>query len=835
MSTGTLTAHYISSAFRNIAKSPLLSLLNVVTLALGLFCFATIYAVVLYWSNSESNFSDADRIYAITTDVTTLGETTNTGVVPKTGEQYAKYLVSDFPELEIVARASTPVDSLVSTGNRSIRVDRVIVDPEFLSLFDFEFESGDPRSALAQPESVVLTRTASQAVFGPEDPIGRPLLLDNHYPVTVTGMIEDVSKPSHLAGSRASPMRFGMLASWDLKEKMYGIPGDTYPEWWIGGNWWTTYVRFPETPSASELASFQARISDFANNHMPPEQQSIADIRVSAIPIRDITLASLSATLLGQSSSAVSVHEILIGAAIVVLLVACVNYANLATARATGYAREVGIRKALGADRRQIASQFMIEAGVFAVIAFALAMALLPFVFRAIQSATGITLSSALLISGPVSIVLVLTVLGATAIAGAYPSFLLSRIRTIEVLRLSHVRLGSRILSKLLIGMQYAVASFLLIVFLIFFAQTNKLEREALHRVGDEVIVIENWFEEARVPFGVLKTELESLAGVLGVTAVDSLPWVPDPSSMIFGRLPETNSADVVSANQNTVELGFFATMGIPIVAGRVFDSEYGDEPFTGAVDPSKPINIVVDVAFAEQMGFRSPGAAVNQIVYYPNYAMQLFGETAQPMHIIGVVENYTLQIAGHGANCSYYLLGEDLSYPIVRIDANSGLESIDGTWKTLLPDRPISRWHITDLFHASYAPYANANLLFFCIFAIALLISIFSQVGMATLVANRRMHEIGVRKTQGATSNQILRQLLREFVLPVILSSVAAWPFAYAAAQKYLQIFVNRIEITIAPFLIGLSIVVAIALAAVSVQAFHASRVSPAQILRTE
>jgi putative ABC transport system permease protein len=305
----------------------------------------------------------------------------------------------------------------------------------------------------------------------------------------------------------------------------------------------------------------------------------------------------------------------------------------------------------------------------------------------------------------------------------------------------------------------------------------------------------------------------------------------------LLARTPE-EGAPFQTSFQNSVEYDFFSTLDIPVIAGRVFDRAHNDLPpqDLGPQAPPTTINIVIDRILATQLGFASPEAAVDQVVWTPAIVA---GDRPQPYNIIGVVESRPLFLRGLGATSNIYNLGSNAQNIIVRLaadDIGGGVAAAEAMWRRIVPQQTFSRQFMDDMFNASYQQYARVSQALTWLAGFAFAISVIGLFGMAVQTASRRIHEIGVRKSVGARTGQIVAMLLRDFSRPVVIANLLVWVPAFYVLQKYyLSVFIQRITLTPVPFVLSLAIVVLIACAAVGSQALRASRANPARVLRFE
>jgi putative ABC transport system permease protein len=523
-----------------------------------------------------------------------------------------------------------------------------------------------------------------------------------------------------------------------------------------------------------------------------------------------------------------------------------VNYANLATARAARRTREIGLRKALGAERAQVALQSLVEAGVLTVIAVVVAFTIVQVSMPLLRVLIGVDLSATLYEGAGFWAFLAAVIAVVTLAAGAYPALALARVRPVIALRASRAQLGSKWLSTLMIGGQFAVASFLLIVVTITALQNEHLKRTGLASASDPLVLIENPSSITKVDPATLRAELARIPQVRGVTEIGAPPWV-NLSGTLLSTTPDENAPSKLVTVQE-VGFDFFSVFDIGLVAGRVFSRDYGDdahvEPDDGAAsateakaDASKPapapMPIVVDRAFVEQFGLGSPEGAVDRLVYVPGK------NPAVAKRIVGVVEAHKFTFMNAmKANGTYYWLRPRIDYEVVRVsrdDVARGLEGIDRAWRRLAPSVAISRRFLDDYFNDVYEGYLRMSQVLTALALLAFAISLTGLFGMASLIAARRMREVGVRKVHGASGTRMVAMLLASFSKPVLIANVIVWPVAYIAARTYLDEFQAPIAVTPLPFVLSLAITLAVAWLAVGSQTLRAARARPAEVLRYE
>jgi putative ABC transport system permease protein len=839
-----MLAHYVATALRSVRATPFPSAVNVVTLAVGLVCFVTAYAAGMFWSSAEQQFRNVRDLYALT--ITIKSRDTGTGIRNGTTapDVAAEALKSDFPAITKIARAVT-IDrqTMVAYGANSLRLFGVAVDPEFLEMFNLPFVAGDARSALASPRSAVLTRDAAARLFGSADPIGKTIVIGNKLDTTVTGVIDAIPEPSQFGRSANAQLPFDLLASRDVFDAVrtnpFGLPtGASMPPgagWFMLGTF--TYLYLPPAGGLS-AESLARQLADFGARHVPTQMLRNQEMTFGLEPVGN--MLGGTGDFYGTGLSFASVLFVL---GSLVLAVACVNYANLATARASRRVREIGVRKALGASPGQIAVQSLFEAAVLTVGALVVALAAFALAQPLVKDLLGADLGTTFFRRLDVWPALGALVLAVTLAAGAYPALVLSHVRPVSAIAVGQARLGSALFSTVLVGAQFAIATFLLITLTVISLQNTAMRRTALSMIPDPLVVIDNPISLTNVSVDTLRSRLSALPQVRGITETLTTPW----ESLLITSV--TASPDPTSPQHSPIvrQVGFdfFDVFSVPLIAGRLFDRDHAEDiqPPAGArSQDALPQNIVVDRSLVEALGLGTPQDAVNKLIYRPPppVALAAAPPPQPPMRIIGVVEDRTFSFykTPTSVQGAMYVLQANLQTTIARVaaaDLDAGLAGIDGVWKQLAPNVAINRRFIDEIFERAYASYTRMNHLFGTLSVMAFAICIAGLFGMAIFVAGRRRREIGVRKTLGGTTAQMVALLLTGFSRPVLVANVVAWPAGYFAARYYLNQFSGSISLTPWPFVLSVVITLAIACLAVLGQTLRAARATPAEVLRNE
>ncbi|HEX5048459.1 MAG TPA: FtsX-like permease family protein [Gammaproteobacteria bacterium] len=845
--------HYVAVALRNVRGAPFTSAVNLLTLAVGLVCFVTAYAFVTFWDSAEQHFPKAGDIYVLTLTIKPreggvgFGGVNNATRAPDVA---AEFLRSDYPAISKIARlVQMDRQTMVAAGDRAERLASVAVDAEFLDMFDLPFVAGDRSSAFASPRSVVITRDAANRMFGAENPIGKTLLVGNSVDATVTGVIDAIPEPSHL-GRSATGLAVDMFASRDVYDALRASPAlPSNFGWFQIGT--IVYLYLPPSGGLSPDV-LRSQLGDFVARHVPAQQLQTNEYRFGLEPVGSLLTGTGDFFDTGLTYAAVL---LLLGG--LVLGVACVNYANLATARAARRVREIGVRKALGASPGQIAVQSFAEAGAFAFAALLVALVVFMAAQPLVKRLLGAELDSTFFTSLSMWPALAALLVAVTLVAGAYPAFVLSRVRPVSAITVGQARLGSPLFSTLLVGTQFGVASFLLIALTVISMQNAEMRRTALAAIDDPLVLIANPARQTKVAATTLRERLGNVPQVRGVTEVQFAPWEGLMMTPVAGDSQDpTRAGRPVTTRQ--VGFDFFNVFSVPILAGRVFDRDHAEDAqgmgppgFPGSqlggaqpsAEPPPPTNIVVDRAFVAAFGLGTPEEAVDKLVYRPaptNLPPGVTPRPQPPLRIIGVVEERSFSFFKLPANSAgaIYQLSSNLDMTVARVasaDIAGGLKGIDAAWRELAPSVAVSRRFLDEVFEGAYAQYLRINRIFAVLSAMAFGICVAGLFGMAIFVAGRRRREIGVRKTLGASTSRMVTLLLVSFSRPVVIANLIAWPAGFFAARAYLNQFSQSIALTPWPFVLSAIITLAIACLAVAGQTFRAARTTPAEVLRQE
>ena len=813
--------HALLTLYRSLTRHRLYAALNILGLAVGIAVFLVLSLYVAFETSFERWIPDAPQIYIVRQTWTFPGHGAQSS--DNTMGGLLDELKADFPGLVGTQFWQQGGTVRQDTHATSEKVD--VVSPDFLQVLDLPLVAGDKRTALKRPDDLLLTETRAKTYFGALDPMGRKLTLSLQGKLRdyrVAGVLKDPPRNTDLNIDMVVPLTPQMTNTTDE------------PNWthW-GSSELVTNLRF-KTPAEAEALNRQLDgFTDRRAQHDLETTDAHKFIKLRVIPL-------LSDHLLDTNDRSVVALLGVVGG--LTLLLACMNYVNLATARAGLRAREVALRKVMGASRRALIAQFMAEAMMTAAFAALVGLALVELALPLVN-AGGLSLKIDYL--GPNSVlpflaaVVVLVGLG----AGAYPAVVLSRFRPAAVLASTRTpgggRVGSRVREGLVIA-QFAVATTFIIATGVILSQSRYLKTADIgfHRSG--LIVVKS-FEDSDLTTAQQSTLLSlwrSLPGVSDVTSSDIAPGVDDNTNASSVKRPGM-SGDGPVINYVNGGPDFFTTYGARLLAGRVLDRNHGfdDAPPKAppGVDPKTlppPLsrNVVLNANAVKTLGFSSPQAALGQPL--------LSGHT-RPLTVVGVVDNIRFRTPHKPVDSTMYLMStRDIENAVASVryagtDDKTMMARLEAAWRQVAPAVPFHADTAGENLDTYYRPDDQRARLFTIGAALAVAIGCVGLYGLASFSTARRVREIGIRKTLGASTADILRLLISQFLRPVLIANLIAWPLAWLAMRSWLNGFDQRIALGPLYFIAATLLTLLIAVGTVAGQAYAVARAEPAKALR--
>jgi putative ABC transport system permease protein len=794
--------NYLKIAFRNLLRRKVYTFINVVGLAVGLACCLLI-ALYLYHEWSYDRFHEkGDRIYRVVSDLQTPGErllALSTGAL-------APALKADFPEVLRTVRFA-PVQFLLSYEERRFHEQGLLyADSSVFQVFDFVWQSGNSATALVAPYQIVLTRSMADKYFEGSDPIGQVLIADGEHTLTVTGIIEDVPSNSHL--------QFDGLISMATYEAREAWRFQTFRD----GNNISTYLLLAE---GYDPALLQAKMPAFVERHT----QGLLGENTLAYVLEPLTKIYFNPPRMGEPRPAGNVSYLYIFSIVagMILVTACINFMNLTTARSAERAKEVGVRKVVGAQRQGIAVQFLTESLLLACVAMVLAFVLAAAALPLFRSLSGKALGSSFLVEPPVLAALIGMAICAGLLAGSYPSIVLSGFRPVTVLKGAFaISSSSVMLRKGLVVFQFGISVALIIGTAVVFSQVDYLRSMSPGFRTEQMLVVD--FHGDRQVSEQAETIKQALLAQPGVLSVTASSYVPGRMYNTAGRQMQTASGERRNVHLKLYEADydFLSAYDIEILAGRNFSLDIASDSTQA---------LIVNEAAARHLGFTVLADAVG--------AEWGWGAEEANGRIIGVVENFNFQsLHTEVEPLSIQFLRWEPRYLTVRMQADRIMETlaaVEQEWQRLVPHRPLEYRFLDEVFDAQYQADVRFGRLFSVFAGLAIFIACLGLFGLAAFTAQQRTKEIGVRKVLGASVPSIIRLLSADFLKLVGIAFVVAMPLAYFGMQRWLEDFAYRIDIGPGIFLFTGFLVLLIALLTVSYQSIKAALADPVKSLRYE
>jgi putative ABC transport system permease protein len=796
--------NYVTSALRNFRKHTGHSFINVTGLAVGIACCLGILMYVQDELSFDDFHADADHLYRL-----------NKVVTPQEGgeERHAitsglmgPTLVEDYPEAVAAVRVLPWFNpELTTVGETSVMLeDLMIADANFFQVFDFELVRGDPARVLAEPLSIVLTEETARRFFGDEDPVGRRIESLGGFEYTVTGIAKSAPHNSHLT--------YSAIISWQTTVPGVG-PMDA--EWL--NNWLTqvlyTYVLLDD---AASPASLEQKLPAFMERHFP---ERVDQYRLYLQPLSDIYLGSADLQYVRAVRTGNRTYvRIFSFIAVLVLLIACVNFMNLSTARAAERTREVGVRKALGARRGQLIEQYLGEAFVFVVTAVLLALALVQIALPLLNSLTGKSLGLGSIGFLPLSGMLAGLTLVCTMLAGTYPAFLLSRFRPEGALRAKgSIRLSGGSLRRVLVVLQFAATILLIVGTAVVYRQVRFSQQKDLGFDREQLLVLRTADTDLESGIETFRQELLENPAVLDAAVTGR---VPGSGTIGFGILPE-GKPDTETWTANAIRLGdteMARTYGLEVVDGRFFDEDRPTDAETG---------VVINETLARQLGWEDPVGR----------SLSISGELSDG-RVIGVVGDFHYESIHNAIGPLVLFVAPRPNYVTVRFrtdDVQGLLSDIESKWAAMDAVHPFDYTFLDQQWARMYVTEERLMQTLTLFAVLAVFVACLGLFGLAMHTSAQRTKEIGIRKVLGASVGGIVTLLSREFVLLVLAGGLLAVPLAWTASERWLEGFAYRIHPGPGIYILAILTALVVALVSVGWQAVRAATADPVSSLRYE
>ncbi|MEP7373271.1 MAG: ABC transporter permease [Chitinophagaceae bacterium] len=806
--------NYFKIAFRNLARNKAFTFINIFGLAVGLATCLLIMLYVFDESRYDKHHKAGDRLFRIAAK-TSNGETWAAGPGP-----LAAGLKNELPEVEQSARLLTFPDigtMLLKYENKSERKqffesNGYYVDSNFFQLFTYDFISGTAATALDQPSSIVISEPLARKFFNKENPVGKAILITTpfgEFNYTVKGVFSDRYK-SHIPANYFLSMRNNDMWNW--------VKGQNN---WISNNIFFTYVKLK---AGTDSKLFEQKINPFFDRHAGADMKAAGFSKTFFIqPVKDIYLHSAIGNEIAANGN-IKYLYILGSIAAFILMIACINFMNLSTARSQKRAKEVGVRKVMGAEKGSLILQFLGESFLLCLIALAIALTLawilLPF-FNNLTHKNMHPFDEPAIVAWIAGLALLTGLL-----AGLYPAFYLSSFKPVSVLKGKILNsFSAAAIRKGLVVFQFTVSVCLVLGAIVIWQQLNYLKSQQLGFTKDQQIVLplQQAYKSSEANYTALKNELLKNPAVKSVTSGSTYPGIPDLNDMLFYPEGKTTS-DVVDIRLSGIENDYIETLGFKLISGRSFSKEF----------TADSASIILNEAAVQQLGFK-PENAIGKKIQFD------FGQFHSSVQIVGVVKNFNFESLHNEIKACGFTTGlfaNKYGYVIATLkskDYSRLVSDIEKIWVKLNPATPFVYSFLDEDFQRNYEKEQRTSGVIVCFTFIAILIACLGLFGLAAFSAERRTKEVGIRKVLGASVADVTALLSKDFVRLVIIAILIASPLAWWVMNNWLKEFAYRITISWWMFVLAGSIAIVIAIVTVSFQAIKTAITNPVKSLRTE
>ena len=798
--------NFFKIALRNLWKYKGFTAINIFGLAIGLATCLLITLYVIDELSYDRYNANASRIYRVNADFHLNGSVFNRRTTPA---GLAGALVTEYPQIEKAVRFFDEGKILVKHGNETLaEPDCVYADSTLFEVFTLPMIAGDPHTALVQPRSIVLSESMARKYFNSTDILGKTLLINKNVTYKITGVIKDMPAQSHV--------------HYHFIKAMSELEDSRNPNWMTVN--FVTYIL--ARPGVDEKTIDQC-IAQATRKYAEPQlrnfiHSSLDDLakkgdyfRFVTLPLTSIHLHSTLTDEKEPSGNMEYVYIFIVIAAFI-LLIACVNFMNLSTARSAGRAKEVGIRKVLGSFRSGLISQFLVESVLTSFAALILALVLVLVLFPYFKILVGREITTGIFSTSWLLPCLILATMAVGLLAGSYPAFFLSSFEPRKVLkgRLASGFKGGWLRNSLVV-FQFAIAIILIVGTIVIYRQLDYMRNKRVGYDREQVLILQNTYSlgaHARM----FKEELLKIPGIKSVTITHFLPTADIEETQVYSKDAGTSSSNSIGIETWSIDPDYIPTLGMQMAAGRNFSP----------VMTTDSSAIIINETAAGLLGFQDPLKA------------SLYQHT--PFKIIGVVKDFNAGSLRTKIKPLVFRLAEQNGSVAMRIDTRdipSLITQVEEKYHSVdnMREEPFSYSFMDDDFNKLYHAEQQTGKIFVSFASFAILIACLGLFGLVTYAAEQRTKEIGIRKVLGARVSNIVNILLADFLKLVLVATVIAFPVAWWGMNKWLQDFAYRTSISWWIFVAAGLLAIIITLATVSFQALKAALANPTKSLRSE
>lgn len=812
--TEIMIRNYLKVALRNLMKHKFISAINLFGLTIGLTCCLLILTYILHEVSYDRYHQRADNIYRVERTFMNPQSGDVNLVLGTVAPPFAPLLQNDFPEIKTITR-------FLPTGNTAIRYeekrfnerDVYFADEHLFKVFDVEVIKGNPAKVLTDPYTIMLSEEFAKKYFGHEDPMNKVVRVDNQLDVKVTGVYKAFPSNAHLHPS-------AMISFNTLKDTAVYGEENLRTNW--GNNSFLTYLLLPDNYDTKKL---EKQFPAFLNRHLIEEGSPYKTSQWTTLSLRKLTDIHLHSHTDFEAEENGDIKRVYIFSAIAlfILLIACINYMNLSTARSVLRAKEIGVRKTIGAGRSELIGQFLSESvlvsWVATLLAFFLTWAALPW----LNQLSGQQLSIESLLRWQVLVPLLIVPFLVGILSGIYPAVFLSSFQPVRVLKgLMKVDGGNISLRKALVVLQFAISIILIISTVIVFEQLRYMQNKALGFDRDHVVTL-NYTNGLSERFDAFRTELLASSVIKDVGRSSRIPT----GRLLDAMGSQIRRGDSLAPSGADIKMvraddGFVSTYGVKMIAGRNLSRQ------RGLADTSA---FLINQAAVKALGLKSPEDAIGKEFVYGGRRGELVG-VFNDFHFESMHERILPLVVYLPTNPNNY---GNISVKIAGNNIPGALAQIETTWKKFVPEMPFEYTFMDENFDRLYEAEQRQGTIFTVFACIAIFIACLGLFGLSAFAISQRIKEIGIRKVLGANTGSIVGLLSKDFLKLVLVAAVIAFPLAWYAMSRWLQDFAYRISVPWWVFIFAGIVAGVVAFVTISIQTIKAASANPVKNLRTE
>ena len=801
---------YIKTGIRNLKKHRFYSFVNIFGLGIGIAGSLLIFLFVINELSYDKFHKDYERIYRVGVKGSIHGESMNMAV---SCAPLAKTLPAEFPEVEITTRLGELGDWLIGSGDRKFNEEGFLfVDSTFFEVFNFNLLKGDPKTVLNRPRTMVMTESSAIKYFGDEDPIGKSIRTENDSTFyEITGLVADPPVNSHF--------HFNLLGS------LASYPNQANNDFWISNNF-LTYVKLKEGTNSQE---FEGKLRQLLIKYIGPQLQQALNITAEEFessgnsysffiqPLKDIHLRSNVQYEIEPNGNILYVYIFSV-AAILILLIACINFMNLATARSVGRSKEIGLRKVVGSNKNKLITQFLTESIIISFLALLIALVIVEVALPSFNNLLGLKLQVGYFKTWFIVPILIAFTIFVGLLAGGYPAFFMASFNPVSILKgkLSRGAKSSSFRSMLVVS-QFTVTIFILVITGAVYLQIRYYQDKDLGFNKENKLVIKR-SDGLKLNMDSFKQEAMQVSGIQSIANANSIPGRNfSLNAMLLENDP--NPGTTYTLDQAWVSPGFEKTLGLHLVEGRFLDESFATDSFAA----------VINQTAVEMLGLKNP---LESRIMYP-------GGEDRPLHIVGVVDDFHIKSLQSPMSSIVLTFMPGNWEGFVIVDLEKGKEEqcivqLEELWGRF-SEFPFEYFFLEDQLKTLYKGEKQTGIVLISFSILALIVSCLGLLGLVSFTTSQRVKEIAIRKTLGATNSKIALILFTDTLKLVGISTVVALIASIYVINTWMQNFAYQAPIHISVYMLVPLAISLVAILAISFEVIKAARRNPSDILKYE